>query len=42
MEIKNKLSVTRGEREGDKGQRRARVKSGSMCGGPIDRDEGED
>ena len=32
-----------GRREGIMGERRGRVKSGNMCGGPMDRDNaGED
>ena len=38
MEIKNKLTVTRGVREGDNGERRGRVKSRNMYKGPKDKD----
>ena len=43
MEIKNKLTVTRGEGKGMIGERRRRVKSRNMYKGPMDKDNrGED
>ena len=42
MEIKNKLTVTRGHGEGIMGERRGRVKSGNMYKGPMDKDNGGD
>ena len=41
MEIKNKLTVTRGERGGVNGRRRRRVKSRNMYKGPMDKDNGD-
>ena len=40
MEIKNKLIVMRGRREGITGVRRGRVKSRNMYKGPTDKDNG--
>ena len=37
MEIKNKLTVIRGEGKGDSGERRERVKSRNMYKGPLDK-----
>ena len=40
MEIKNKLTVSRGEGVGVSGERRGRVKSRNMYKGPMDKDKG--
>ena len=40
MEVKNKLTVTRGDREGNSRERRGRVKSKNRYKGPMVKDNG--